>query len=371
MQSSPIRIGAATLTAALLALALPYGIDAQQSSVGVTVNGQPVNLSPPPIERAGRVFVPLRGVFERLGASVVYANGQINATGNGRDISLQIGSTQATVNGQPQGLDVAPFIVGASTYVPLRFVAQALGDAVNWDNSNSIVAITTNGQVAQYRPQRPPQQQQRPPEQQRPARSPLQLEMTQPANGATVAANRPAIEARFAGANADANSLKVTLDQVDITEQTSRSSRGILYSPPSDLMPQRHVVDVRGNDTNGQPFDQRFEFVSGTRAEQTFLDVMTPQNNSTVGSTFTVRGKTMPNARVTIEAGGSANLAGILVLGTGTFRGDTTADANGDFAENVSLGNSVQGGSINLVVTATDSQSRAAAPQVKRHLVRG
>ena len=50
----------------------------------------------------GRVFVPLRGVFEQLGASVVYSNGTIDANGNGRDISLQIGSTQATVNGQPQ-----------------------------------------------------------------------------------------------------------------------------------------------------------------------------------------------------------------------------------------------------------------------------
>ena len=66
----------------------------------------------PPIVRAGRVFVPLRGVFERLGASVVYANGQINATGRGRTVSLRIGSTQATVDGQPTTLDVAPFVVG-------------------------------------------------------------------------------------------------------------------------------------------------------------------------------------------------------------------------------------------------------------------
>jgi hypothetical protein len=111
----------------------------------VTIDGQVTNFSPPPIERAGRVFVPLRGVFERLGASVVYQAGVINATGNGRDISLTIGSTQATVNGNPQVLDVAPFIVGASTYVPLRFVSQALGAAVNYDDSTTTVAITTNG----------------------------------------------------------------------------------------------------------------------------------------------------------------------------------------------------------------------------------
>src|SRR5580658_7190919 len=70
--------------------------------VTVTVNGSTINLSPAPTERTGRVFVPLRGVFENLGATVVYDNGQINAQGGQNTISLHIGSTQAEVNGQPQ-----------------------------------------------------------------------------------------------------------------------------------------------------------------------------------------------------------------------------------------------------------------------------
>ena len=120
------------------------------AQVEVTVNGSAVDIYPVPIVQAGRVFVPLRGVFEQLGASVVYSNGTIDATGNGRDISLQIGSTQATINGQPQTIDVAPFIVGASTYVPLRFISEALGDSVNWDDANSIAAIDTGGGSATY-----------------------------------------------------------------------------------------------------------------------------------------------------------------------------------------------------------------------------
>jgi hypothetical protein len=111
----------------------------------VTIDGSVASFNPPPIERAGRVFVPLRGVFERLGASVVYQAGQINASGNGHDVSLRIGSNQAVVNGQQQTLDVAPFIVGASTYVPLRFVSQSLGASVNYDNGTNTVAINTNG----------------------------------------------------------------------------------------------------------------------------------------------------------------------------------------------------------------------------------
>jgi hypothetical protein len=126
--------------AAFLVASLPAA-----AQVAVTVNGNQVNFNPEPIIQAGRVFVPLRGVFERLGASVVYSDGTINATGDGRNISLQIGSTQATIDGQPQTLDVAPFIVGASTYVPLRFVSEALGASVNWDDSDHVVSIDTQG----------------------------------------------------------------------------------------------------------------------------------------------------------------------------------------------------------------------------------
>src|SRR5579862_6260035 len=112
-----------------------------QQSVNVIVNGQTMNFTEPPIERAGRVFVPLRGIFEQLGASVVYSNGQINATAHGRSVSLNIGSTQAMVAGQPATLDVAPFIVGSTTFVPLRFISQALGAAVNWNDQTSTVTI--------------------------------------------------------------------------------------------------------------------------------------------------------------------------------------------------------------------------------------
>jgi hypothetical protein len=128
--------GAATVLA-VLAVVTPA------LAISVTVNGNPVNLSPPPIERAGRVFVPLRGLFEQLGASVVYENGVINATAGSQTVSLTIGSQQATVDGAPQTVDVAPFIVGASTYVPLRFVSQALGATVNYDGANQIVAVST------------------------------------------------------------------------------------------------------------------------------------------------------------------------------------------------------------------------------------
>lgn len=137
------RLAGAALTACLFAgwSAVP----ALAQTVAINVNGSPVTFDQPPVERAGRVFVPLRGVFERLGATVAYANGDINAQGNGRSVHLHIGSTQAVVNGQTLTMDVAPFLIGARTLVPLRFVAQSLGAAVNWNPSNNTVNIQGNG----------------------------------------------------------------------------------------------------------------------------------------------------------------------------------------------------------------------------------
>ncbi len=137
------RLAAAALAAALFGSLA--GSPAVAQSVAIVVNGSGVTFDQPPVERAGRVFVPLRGVFERLGASVVYANGDINAQGNGRSVHLHIGSNQAVVNGQTLTMDVAPFLIGARTLVPLRFVAQSLGAAVNWNQSNNTVYIQGNG----------------------------------------------------------------------------------------------------------------------------------------------------------------------------------------------------------------------------------
>src|SRR5271166_3993705 len=109
------------LCAAILALSSQ---PARTDTVRIVVNGSQVQFDQPPIERSGRVFVPLRGVFERLGASVVYDNGTINATGNGHNIQLRLGSNTVLVDGTTRQLDVAPFLVGARTLVPLRFISE-------------------------------------------------------------------------------------------------------------------------------------------------------------------------------------------------------------------------------------------------------
>lgn len=135
-------LGAAALSATLIVAP----VWAQYGQIAVQLNGTPLTLHPAPIVRAGRVFVPLRGVLERMGATVVYDNGQINATDRGHTVSVSIGSTRAIVDGQAETLDVAPFIIGASSYVPLRFLSQSLGAQVRWDSTDNVVVITVVGE---------------------------------------------------------------------------------------------------------------------------------------------------------------------------------------------------------------------------------
>lgn len=129
----------ATVAALAVAAAIPAG--ARETGIAVTVDGALVAFDQPPVDRAGRLFVPLRGIFERLGASVVYAGGRINATSGPTTIALNVGSTAATVNGAPVQLDAAPFVAGARVLVPLRFIAQALGAGVTYRPQTRTVAI--------------------------------------------------------------------------------------------------------------------------------------------------------------------------------------------------------------------------------------
>ncbi len=366
-----------TLAAAsLLAASVDGAVLAQ--AVTVQLNGNTLNLSPAPTERAGRVFVPLRGVFENLGASVVYANGTINAQGRGHSVSLHIGSTAATVDGQGVNVDVAPFIIGASTYVPLRFVSQALGATVNWDNGNRIVSIAANGANVANNP---------PPQNVTPANnanSNIGLTNRIPAPGSTVTGRRPTIEAEFTNTTADQNSVHVTVDGNDVSSDSTRTERGFAYAPRNPLLRGNHTVRVTGRDVAGANFSRQWTFtVEGSATGANSVSNLTPADGDTVGTSFTVAGHTRPNARVVVQLGTTSQQVGSIgqligaVLGGNagangaaqTFQRTITADGNGAFSLPVSV-SAASGSNVLLVVQSTDPQTGEAAQAQSRLTVR-
>jgi|SRR5579884_2068052 len=342
------RLGATALAGCLCSIVLAAPV--LGANVTVTVNGQAMSFDQPPVMRNGRVFVPMRAIFERLGSSVVFSNGVINSQGNGRRVHLTIGSTAASVNGQPLTMDVAPFTIAGRTLVPLRFVAQALGAAVNWNSNTSTVAILTGGGNVSYTPE---------PE----TNASFNLSNERPASGATVNTTHPAIRATFSEP-VNRDSLHVTIDGRDVTSLVYANTNGFNVTPNFELPPGTHRVAVSGTTSAGATFNTRWSFATAAGASANTIRNLSPGPGAKVGSSFTLTGRTLPGSTVHIVASGSSSaLGGLFQIGTGTFQTDVTADGNGYFNAPIAL-NAVSGGQVRVLITSTSPSGASIEQQV-------
>jgi len=116
------------------------------SPIPIYIQGQKKSFDSLPILRDGRVFLPIRYISEYFGAQVTW-NDQtktVTVKQGSKTISLQIGNSIAQIDGKEVSLDVPAFINGARTYVPLRFIGEAFGRYVDWDQTERAVYIDTD-----------------------------------------------------------------------------------------------------------------------------------------------------------------------------------------------------------------------------------
>lgn len=154
MNQLKIKLFSSLCTLAIL-LASGYNncVLADTGDVGVYIDGAEVNFPDvKPYISDNRTFVPVRFISEQLGASVDWNNdtGTVVITKDAESIKLVIGSTEVVKNGVAGSMDVAPVIADGRTMVPLRFVSEQLGAAVDWDVSNNSVQINTPKTNAVY-----------------------------------------------------------------------------------------------------------------------------------------------------------------------------------------------------------------------------
>jgi hypothetical protein len=146
----------AGLLAAVIILASAAGAALAQS---VVINGVPLVTSRSPVMARGSMLLPMRDVFEALNSEVKWfpAEQKVMATRGNTVIQLWLGRRTATINGTQVPLAAAPILIGGSTYVPLRFPAEAFGGNVTWDGrtSTAYIDIPPVGQGPE--PPQPPQ----------------------------------------------------------------------------------------------------------------------------------------------------------------------------------------------------------------------
>lgn len=95
------------------------------------------------------LFVPIRPLSEKAGYGLDWYNeggeSVVTFTHGDNIVTVKTNDHTATVNGKPVKMDKAPFKVEGYTYVPLRFIGESLGHLIQWDQSNGLAILATDG----------------------------------------------------------------------------------------------------------------------------------------------------------------------------------------------------------------------------------
>ncbi|MCH5211639.1 MAG: copper amine oxidase N-terminal domain-containing protein [Oscillospiraceae bacterium] len=135
----------------LITVMIPLCVNAADS-VNIELNGEKMQLEQEPFINDGNTLVPMRAIFEALGAEVEWdgTERKIYSRKNDSMIELKIDSHEMYVypnilmsSRDTVTLEKAPVIVDDFTYVPLRAVAEAFDAVVDWNGDTRTVSITT------------------------------------------------------------------------------------------------------------------------------------------------------------------------------------------------------------------------------------
>ena len=113
------------------------------NEIRVAIDGEYVEFDVQPQLINDRTMVPLRAIFEALGAEVDWDNDTQTVIAMKDDVTVTatIGSTKMYIDDEEKTMDVAPMLLNGRTLVPVRFVAEAFNCDVDWEESEQTVYI--------------------------------------------------------------------------------------------------------------------------------------------------------------------------------------------------------------------------------------
>lgn len=114
-----------------------------QEGIKVYYKGAPIHYDVKPAVAAGRVLIPARLTFERMGADVAWdeRSKKVTVSRGDKTVEIEIGKSQMKVNGAVESLQVPAQVIEGRTMIPLRAVATALDCVVNWGDDDKMVVI--------------------------------------------------------------------------------------------------------------------------------------------------------------------------------------------------------------------------------------
>jgi hypothetical protein len=91
----------------------------------------------------GTILVPLRSMFEQMGATVSYdpASRSVTVSKPGAEVKVTLGKPLVTINGEDRPLDVPPEMYKGVLVVPLRVISEGMGAYVQWLAEKRLVVV--------------------------------------------------------------------------------------------------------------------------------------------------------------------------------------------------------------------------------------
>lgn len=132
----------------LIFILLPFRVFAQDG-VKVEIDNKPISFDVHPVISQGRTLVPMRTIFDALGAQVIWDEASQTAIAVKDDITVRItvGSDIIFLNDASVTIDVPAQILSGRTLIPARTVSHALGAEVVWDEETTTVRIKSREQM--------------------------------------------------------------------------------------------------------------------------------------------------------------------------------------------------------------------------------
>ena len=120
-----------------------HGYEYEKSLSQVFYNGELIDFDVAPIMENDRTLIPLRGLFEKMGAAVEWdgQNQTAIVTKDDMVLSVKIDHYGAKVDDSCKYMDVPARLVESRTMIPLRFLSEELGYTVIWNGHNNTINI--------------------------------------------------------------------------------------------------------------------------------------------------------------------------------------------------------------------------------------
>lgn len=196
------------------------------------------------------------------------------------------------------------------------------------------------------------------------------LQNAQPENGSAVASRTPDISASYSdgeGTGVDPQTIRLLVNEQDVTKQATIGRDFIAYRPPQPLADNAMKAEVQMADRAGNKTNLKWSFSFGT---PTATNATTPSEPAKLLPTLTnvksgdnitvpakIEGKTAPFASVQIQAEAASNVLGPIGLSQQILNSTVKADGAGLFAFTLQPSFNLPSGTRYRVnISATDPQ---------------